>query len=133
VERRRLGDAGRHINTDWSHAPFASSYHDFTLQGRRLRSLHAEATRRQPEEDDDASLRTELLHLRIRRPTLVFTKPLSQSHSDHNKARLILPEKLVIESPLLGMLTTTESRLMFRTGLPVSVFHRHDHAYGMTL
>jgi hypothetical protein len=115
VERRRLGDAGRHINTDWSHAPFASSYHDFTLQ------------------DDDASLRTELLRLRIRRLTLVFTKPLSQSHSDHNKACLILPEKLVIESPLLGMLTATESRLMFRTGLPVSVFHRHDHAYGMTL
>jgi hypothetical protein len=59
--------------------------------------------------------------LRILRLTLVLTKPLSQSHSDcsYDKACLVLSERLVLASPLLGMLMTVESRLMFRTGLPV--------------
>jgi hypothetical protein len=71
----------------------------------------------------------------ILRPTLVLTKPLSQSHSDcsRDKAHLVLLEKLVLASLLLGMLMTAVSRHMFGTGLPVPVFHRHDRAYRMTL
>jgi hypothetical protein len=52
---------------------------------------------------------------------LVLTKPLSQSHSDcsYDKARLVLSKRLVLASPLLGMLMTVESCLMFGTGLPM--------------
>jgi hypothetical protein len=59
--------------------------------------------------------------LRILRLTLVLTKPLSQSHSDcsYDKAHLVLSKRLVLASPLLGMLMTVESCLMFGTGLPM--------------
>jgi hypothetical protein len=97
---------------------------------------HAEATRRrrrEEEDDDDAGLRAELLRLRISRPALVLTKPLSCSDRSRDRARLVLPEKLVLASPLPDMLTPAERRFVFGPGLPVPAFDRRGRAYRMTL
>ncbi|KAJ1281847.1 hypothetical protein BS78_03G005100 [Paspalum vaginatum] len=78
-------------------------------------------------------LRAELLRLRISRPALVLTKPLTLSDRSRDNARLVLPDGLVAPSPLLGMLTPLERRLVFGAGLPVPALDRLGRAYRMTL
>nr|TKW11959.1 hypothetical protein SEVIR_5G006100v2 [Setaria viridis] len=82
---------------------------------------------------DDDGLRAELLRLRILRPALVLTKQLTFSDRSRDKARLLLPDGLVAPSPLLGMLTAAERRLVFGPGLPVPALDRLGRAYRMSL
>ncbi|RLM91212.1 uncharacterized protein C2845_PM08G00460 [Panicum miliaceum] len=84
-------------------------------------------------ERDGGGLRAELLRLRIMRPALVLTKQLTFSDRSRDKARLLLPDGLVAPSPLLGMLTPAERRLVFGAGLPVPAFDRLGRAYRMSL
>ncbi|KAL6850181.1 hypothetical protein ACP4OV_020808 [Aristida adscensionis] len=88
------------------------------------------------EEDDDAPLRAELARLRVPRPALVLTKRLTATDRSHAKARLLLPDALVGPSPLLGMLTAAERRLVLDgggRGLPVPALDRLGRAYRMSL
>ncbi|KAK3159632.1 hypothetical protein QOZ80_1BG0049060 [Eleusine coracana subsp. coracana] len=90
--------------------------------------------RREKEADEDGGLRAQLLRLRITRPSLLLTKQLTLSDRNPGAGRLVLPERLVRASPLLGMLTAAERRLAFgRRGLPVPAFDRLGRAYRMTL
>ncbi|RLN22140.1 uncharacterized protein C2845_PM07G40020 [Panicum miliaceum] len=84
-------------------------------------------------ERDEGGLRAELLRLRIMRPALVLTKQLTFSDRSRDHARLLLPDGLVAPSPLLGMLTPAERRLVFGAGLPVPAFDRLGRAYRMSL
>ena len=84
-------------------------------------------------DDGGGGLRAELLHLRIMRPALVLTKQLTFSDRSRDKARLVLPDGLVAPSPLLGMLTPAERRLVLGAGLPVPAFDRLGRAYRMRL
>jgi hypothetical protein len=84
-------------------------------------------------QNDDDGLRAELLRLRIARPALVLTKQLTFSDRSRDKARLLLPGGLVATSPLLGMLTAGERRLVFGAGLPVPALDRLGRAYRMSL
>ena len=50
------------------------------------------------EERGEDGLRAELLRLRISRPAVVLTKQLTPSDRSHDKARLMLPDRLVVPS-----------------------------------
>ena len=84
-------------------------------------------------DDRGGGLRAQLLRLRIMRPALVLTKQLTFSDRSRDKACLLLPDGLVAPSPLLGMLTPAERRLVLGAGLPVPAFDRLGRAYRMSL
>ncbi|TVU04021.1 hypothetical protein EJB05_50438, partial [Eragrostis curvula] len=107
------------------HHPYAAAW--------AIQEMAAMASRGGMEEEKDG-LRAELLRLRISRPAQVLTKPLTLSDRSRDMARLVLPERLVRASPLLGMLTDAERRLVLGPGgLPVPAFDRLGRAYRMTL
>jgi hypothetical protein len=85
------------------------------------------------EERGEDGLRAELLRLRISRPAVVLTKQLTPSDRSRDKARLVLPDRLVAPSPLPRMLTAAERGLVLGAGLPVPALDRLGRAYRMSL
>ncbi|CAD6240696.1 unnamed protein product [Miscanthus lutarioriparius] len=98
-----------------------------TGSGRGRRDAAAE------EERGEDGLRAELLRLRISRPAVVLTKQLTPSDRSRDKARLVLPDRLVAPSPLPRMLTAAERGLVLGVGLPVPALDRLGRAYRMSL
>ena len=97
------------------------------------RNYHGDLPMAGERDDGGGGLRAELLRLRIMRPALVLTKQLTFSDRSRDKACLLLPDGLVAPSPLLGMLTPAERRLVLGAGLPVPAFDRLGRAYRMSL
>uniref|UniRef100_J3M549 TF-B3 domain-containing protein n=1 Tax=Oryza brachyantha TaxID=4533 RepID=J3M549_ORYBR len=65
--------------------------------------------------------------------TPILSKNVTGFDCSPNQARLLLPRVLLEGSPLVGMLTQTEDKLMNGTGLPIEVLDRYGVSYDMFL
>jgi len=101
-----------------------------TGSGRGRRDVEVDAA---AEERGEDGLCAELLCLRISRPAVVLTKQLTPSDRSRDKARLVLPDRLVAPSPLPRKLTAAERGLVLGAGLPVLALDRLGRAYRMSL
>ncbi|CAD6337296.1 unnamed protein product [Miscanthus lutarioriparius] len=102
-----------------------------TGSGRGRRDMEVDMSA--VEERGQDGLRAELLRLHISRSVVVLTKQLTPSDRSRDKARLVLPDRLVALSRLPRMPTAVERGLVLGAGLLVSALDRLDPAYRMSL